>query len=100
MAEKYDMGAPLGGEWDLKQRLRDVRQRMSSPSADMDTSANATASNVTLESIAALLDKKFDEKLTPMTLKVDELQAGFETIKEDMSSLKKKMRCSSPTLII
>jgi len=88
MAEKYDMGTPLGGERDLKQRLRDVRQRMSSPSADMDTSANATASNVTLESIAALLDKKFDEKLTPMTLKVDELQAGFETIKEDMSTLK------------
>ena len=68
MAEKYDMGTPLGGEKDLTQSLRGVRQRLFSPGQQMDdadahdaaapVTPPAAQPSVTLEAIAALLDSK------------------------------------------
>ena len=96
--ERYDLGTPIGG----KRKSR----RIHSPMQDIDDIVNRldldpgetvhgappvqTQPAVTLEAIASLLDKKFDEKFWPVTEMVHELKDDVQGIKEqqDMTETK------------
>ena len=85
MADKYDMGTPLHGERKFR-RIRSPLNEMDDVVADLfwdnepvpQTPEDAhtmhvgasSSNNGLLSQISALLDAKFDEKLAPMTEKL------------------------------
>ena len=90
MATFPDPGTPIGGE--RMRRLRDVCQRLMSPSpedfniASPVTPPSSTA--VTLEAIANLLDAK----LSPIVENVEELKNQVANFKGDLKAVKEELQ--------
>ena len=99
--DRQIQGTPLAGERELSEQLRDVRQRLSSPGNDATREYNisspmtppaartapaGSSQGVTLEAIASLLDKKFDEKLCPMSDMMHELKGEVNELKDTVEA--------------
>ena len=97
MAERRDPGTPIGGE-------RPTRRRIFSPLHEMDgmddgaehlqnevpvplTPPHATSTQLTLESMSALLDRKFDERLQPLTDTVKEMQEDMQRVESNIDNV-------------
>ena len=105
------MGTPLGGERDLTQRLRDVRQRLFSPGQQMDAADSHDAAApvtpptaqppVTLDAIAALLDSKLacvTNGMKDLKVDVEMLQSNLESVAGEVESLTVETRAGLNSL--
>ena len=93
MAVRYDVGTPLQGERKYR-RMYSPLQEMDGVRGELDfeedaipkTPPGAGATPVTLEGIAALLDKKFDERLQPIKQAIANMHEDVDAIEGRMDA--------------
>ena len=111
MAEKYDMGTPIGGERKMR-RLRSPLQEMDGLAGELDfeeeeQAAPATpaaahqATAVTLEGIAALLDSRLkpvvhalaevQQDVVRIDTNVENVSMSVQTVSDDLSDLARRV---------
>ena len=90
MADKYDMGTPLHSERPLRRRIFSPLHAMDDDYSDEPVTPPAAkaAAPLTIEAIASLLDKKFDERLQPVLNAMSEMQDDTRRIDSNVDNLK------------
>ena len=106
MAEKYDMGTPLGGERTQKRRVMSPLQEMDGVRGQLDftteehpaPSTPKEAEPVTMAAISALLLSALDEKLAPVTQTMGRLEGEVESLKKHVTENEEKLQTNNENI--